>query len=259
MEHTTSSTRRPRTAILAGTAVIAIAAIVYFSFFYPPTKSDEVSGTIGAVKKYRSEQITEKDVNLASQQSDAIAVETAADNQAATELAATATTFEKTYHEFSNRYALDKTMRDQFERTISYAKSVSEGVLAQRQIESVGKTAQVSQYDKSAGAQQYDKAAGAQQYQKSMPALEKNAKEAFNRAAVEQLSKDIKSFDARIKEMAARPEVGKMAKLDKTATIDMRAGLSTLENRISVYQKNFQPMENRAGLENRTEVGNKAQ
>lgn len=54
-----------RIGIIAGAAAAIVAALVYFGGFYPP-KSDEAAGTIGAVKKYHSEQITEQDVVLGS-------------------------------------------------------------------------------------------------------------------------------------------------------------------------------------------------
>lgn len=56
-----------KTSWLIGGALLAILAVVYFSFFYPPTPEDEVTGTIGAAKKYRSDQITESDVTLAGE------------------------------------------------------------------------------------------------------------------------------------------------------------------------------------------------
>ena len=56
-----------KTSWLIGGALLAILAIVYFSFFYPPTPEDELTGTIGAAKKYRSDQITEGDVKLAGE------------------------------------------------------------------------------------------------------------------------------------------------------------------------------------------------
>ncbi len=52
-----------RALIIAGSLIAAL-AVVYFSFFYPPVSTSDTEGTIGAVKKYRAEQITEKDVVL---------------------------------------------------------------------------------------------------------------------------------------------------------------------------------------------------
>lgn len=50
---------------VAGGLIVALVLIVYFSFFYPPVANDEGQGSIGAAKKYRSEQITDKDVQFA--------------------------------------------------------------------------------------------------------------------------------------------------------------------------------------------------
>lgn len=52
-----------RALIIAGSLIAAL-AVVYFSFFYPPVSTSDTEGTIGAVKKYRTEQITEKDIVL---------------------------------------------------------------------------------------------------------------------------------------------------------------------------------------------------
>ncbi len=57
-----------KTPWLVGSALVAILAVVYFSFFYPPTPADDATGTIGAATKYRSEQISEGDVQLAGQE-----------------------------------------------------------------------------------------------------------------------------------------------------------------------------------------------
>ena len=51
--------------LFAGLAVVAIVAIVYFSFLYPPPSNDDTTGAIGAAKRYRAEQIQESDVQLA--------------------------------------------------------------------------------------------------------------------------------------------------------------------------------------------------
>ena len=43
--------------LLIGVAVVAVAVIVYFAFFHPPTSREDMEGTIGTVEKYRAEQI----------------------------------------------------------------------------------------------------------------------------------------------------------------------------------------------------------
>ena len=52
---------------LTGVA-IAVAAVVYFGFFFPPPPGDDVTGTIGAVQKYRAEQMSDDDVVLAGEE-----------------------------------------------------------------------------------------------------------------------------------------------------------------------------------------------
>jgi hypothetical protein len=48
---------------------VAIVAIAYFALYYPPPQDDQAQGTIGNVKKYRSEQINDKDVVVGGEQS----------------------------------------------------------------------------------------------------------------------------------------------------------------------------------------------
>jgi hypothetical protein len=57
--------KNKKTVWVAGGLIVALVLIVYFSFFYPPVANDEGQGSIGAAKKYRSEQITDKDVQFA--------------------------------------------------------------------------------------------------------------------------------------------------------------------------------------------------
>jgi len=54
--------KKPKTRLLIVGSIVAVVAVVYFSFFYPPVAPDEAQGTIGAAKKYRSQQISEGDV-----------------------------------------------------------------------------------------------------------------------------------------------------------------------------------------------------
>jgi hypothetical protein len=63
---------------------------VYFSFFYPPVSTSDTEGTIGAVKKYRAEQITEKDIMLDAMASVNIETVGQAAEQASTKLAESA-------------------------------------------------------------------------------------------------------------------------------------------------------------------------
>ena len=60
---TNPSKSRNKIALFSG-IVVAIIAIVYFSFYYPPTSKEDVLGTIGKAAKYRADQMTDKDVAL---------------------------------------------------------------------------------------------------------------------------------------------------------------------------------------------------
>jgi hypothetical protein len=63
-ENNTSPSGGSKRGLIIGGSVIVALVVVYFAFFYPPSSVRDTEGTIGAVKKYRSEQITEKDVVL---------------------------------------------------------------------------------------------------------------------------------------------------------------------------------------------------
>jgi tetratricopeptide (TPR) repeat protein len=65
MENATNKTpRSPKPILVIVGSLAAIAVVVYFSFFYPPVPAGDTEGTIGAVKKYRTTQISEADVVL---------------------------------------------------------------------------------------------------------------------------------------------------------------------------------------------------
>ncbi len=289
MEHTIHSTSKSRRTIMVGAGIVALAAIVYFSFFYPPTPSNEVSGTIGAVKKYRSEQITDKDVNLASQQSEAIAAETAADVQAANELAATASAFEKTYRSLDNRVVLDKQIKAEFQRTIASLEKASQITLQRtQQSPSYDKAIAQTSYEKTASQgnlqktnQQtldraaqptYDKSIGQSNLQKtSEQTLDRAAQPTFDRTAVVALQRSIKSLDAKAQEIVARPWEGRgKMTFDKSTQLEMSQKLGDLQKEATSYEKSMRAsfdkqagatMDNRAkqDLQNREQVGNKAQ
>ncbi|NOQ98285.1 MAG: hypothetical protein GQ561_08985, partial [Calditrichae bacterium] len=75
MENTPKS--RQRSAVLiAGSTIVAV-LILYLAFFYPWPGEGEVKGTIGAVEKYRSDQISEEDVILGNQLTNLTAAEKA--------------------------------------------------------------------------------------------------------------------------------------------------------------------------------------
>ena len=53
--------------MLWGVGVIAVGAICYFAFFYPPPSSENLSATVGAVQKHQTAQITDEDVYIAGE------------------------------------------------------------------------------------------------------------------------------------------------------------------------------------------------
>jgi Mg/Co/Ni transporter MgtE len=58
-----------RNRLLAGALVLVAAiVIVYFAFMYPPASKEDTSGAIGVASKYRSEQITDRDVILKNEE-----------------------------------------------------------------------------------------------------------------------------------------------------------------------------------------------
>ena len=59
--------------LIGGIVVVAAIVIVYFAFLYPPVSREDTSGAIGAAKKYRSEQITDRDVMLQDEENAAVA------------------------------------------------------------------------------------------------------------------------------------------------------------------------------------------
>ena len=48
--------------------LVAVLAIVYFAFIFPWPQSENAQGTIGGVKKYNAQQLSDKDVKLESMQ-----------------------------------------------------------------------------------------------------------------------------------------------------------------------------------------------
>lgn len=48
--------------------LVGVLAILYFAFIFPWPQNENVQGTIGGVKKYNQQQLSEKDVKLEAQQ-----------------------------------------------------------------------------------------------------------------------------------------------------------------------------------------------
>jgi len=59
--------------LVGGLVIVAAIVIAYFAFMYPPVSKEDTSGAIGVAKKYRSEQITDKDVMLKDEEAAAAA------------------------------------------------------------------------------------------------------------------------------------------------------------------------------------------
>ena len=59
-----NSSKGGKNVLVIGIGLVAVAAVVYFSFFYPPVPKEDAQGTIGMAKKYHSSQMSENDVAL---------------------------------------------------------------------------------------------------------------------------------------------------------------------------------------------------
>ncbi len=143
MENTArKSPMKTGTKVLIGGIAVAVLAVTYFSFFYPPTSTDDVLGTIGAAKKYRSEQITDKDVQLGGEViSEGESV--LADEKTVQDLQAAAASYEKSVATINSHPAYAKAVGEQLQRAsaallstaslaqrLSLTKSAAEGLLA---------------------------------------------------------------------------------------------------------------------------------
>jgi len=221
MDNPTKTTRGPKIALMGGIAVLAIVAIVYFSFFYPPAKTEDLSGTIGAAKKYRSEQITDKDVKLEGQASEAVAGNDAiADVQAAHEFAATASAFEKSFKALDSRVKLDATFRASYQRAAEVLNSVAQ---------SLGRAAK-STYDAREVADLQSSAAALERAASAVVA--NRAQVTLDRAAATDMQARMRTIDARARNLEARLS----AVLESRATIDSRAS-ATIDARAKVDAK----------------------
>jgi len=116
--------------LIAG-AVVAIVAVVYFSFYYPPTPAGDAQGTIGAAQKYRSEQITDKDVVTGAPSASPFAEQIMADAAAMEQLGSAARDLNKAIAEYGARPKFDKTIAADLgaaaaalEKTISFGKTI---------------------------------------------------------------------------------------------------------------------------------------
>ncbi len=243
MENPTTSSRGPKIALMGGIAVLAIVAIVYFSFFYPPAKTEDVSGTIGAAKKYRSEQITDKDVKLEGQSTEAISsTEGIADVQAAHEFAAVAGSFENTFKSLDNTMKLDAAFRNAYQRAALAMNSMAKSM----------ERAPSSSYDARMVADLRSNAAALERTasnllgQKSQGLLDRQAAldmRAQMNSIGDRASALQRTMEAAIGSRAldSRPSAG----IDAKPKIDARP--SSMDNKV------------KSSLDNRTSAGNKAQ
>jgi hypothetical protein len=95
--------------LIAG-AVVAIIAVVYFSFYYPPVPASDSQGTIGAAQKYRSEQIADKDVVTGVTATSPFAEQVMADAAAMDQLGSAAKDLGKAIAEYGSRPTFDKAI-----------------------------------------------------------------------------------------------------------------------------------------------------
>ena len=219
MDNPTKASRGPKIALMGGIAVLAIVAIVYFSFFYPPAKTEDVSGTIGAAKKYRSEQITDKDVKLEGQSSDALATgESIVDVQAANEFAATAKEFERTFRALDAQVKLDATARDTYQRAAIQLNSIASAL---------ARTPKNS-YDARAVAELRSSAA---ELERSAAAVVAAKAKTLDRAATMDMRTKLETMDARAIQMNARMT----AVMENKTTLDSRP--AAMDNQAKIDAK----------------------
>jgi len=243
MEGTPSKT--PRIAIMGGVAVLAIAVIVYFSFFYPPTKNEDVAGTIGVAKKYQSEQITDKDVKLGGAQTEAVATSgSIVDEAAAKEYAAAAAAFENAFKDFNSRINLgtkfiaeSRATAAAMNKIVEYAARAPQGTFSKNAVDELyAKAADLSARTKGgdfnkpsaeigakAGRADFGKAALEMQAGMATLSQKANAVEVAMRAAVESRA------SVGSKEMGSKP-------LESKSIGNKPLGTKSLENK---------PLENR--------------
>ena len=125
-----STTSGPKRSLFIGAAVLAICAVVYFSYHTASPRVDNASGTIGAAKKYRSTQIAESDVKLAEGGSaTAVTVKDPADDNAAMELRNTASALGLTARDLSARESFDATAAADLARSAAELGKTAQAVL----------------------------------------------------------------------------------------------------------------------------------
>lgn len=203
---------RPKRSILISAGVVAICAVVYFSYHTPPPSADSVSGTIGAAKKYRSEQISDKDVQVGEPASAVAPAKDPADDNVVTELKNTAAALGMSARDLASRSGFDRSIAAELGRTAAELEKTAQAVLdrqvsmeksvagdLQRQAVELNRTAELARrasLDRAAAAD-FHKNTGILERAalEAQPALERSAAAEFARtsASLERIANDLAS------------------------------------------------------------------
>ena len=219
--------KSPKRSMLVGAAVLAICVVVYFAYYFP-APLDDVSGTIGAAKKYRSEQISDKDVKLAEQGSaTATAVKDPADENAAMELRSTASALGRTARELSAKVGFDRAAADNLARAAAELGKTAQSLLDRQT--SMEKSAVADMQSQAAALEKSASAAlgwtvsrsAAADLERNAASLERTAmaaQPAFDRTAAAEFSRTALSLERAAKELEARQGFDRAASADLQRT-----------------------------------------
>jgi len=233
------SSKKQKRTLLIGGAMLAICAVMYFSYHTSSPSIGDTSGTIGAAKKYRPEQITGRDVRLSERQEGGIPIiQNTADDVAAAELRSTASALAKTAQDLAAKAGFDRTIAADLARTAAELGKTAQAVLDRQSAmeKSVmdDLQSQVSTLEKSAEAALVKKSmlnrTTLLELQKKTQSLERNAmaaQPAFERTAAAEFSRTALSLERTANDLKAhgldRNTVGDLQKtstaLEKTAQV----------------------------------------
>jgi hypothetical protein len=228
------TTSGPKRSLLIGAAVLAICAVVYFSYYTSSPGVDNASGTIGAAKKYRSGQIAESDVKLAEAGTHtAVTVKDPADENAATELRSTAAALGITARDLGAQQSFDRTAAADLARAAAELGKTAQVVLDHQA--SLEKTvvadlqSQASALQKSAAEALNNQASLAKSaivnLENSAQLLERAslaAQPAFERTAVAEFSRTAESLNN------AAKDLGSHQGFDKSAVAELQSTAAAL-------------------------------
>lgn len=218
----------PKRSLLIGAGVLAICGVVYLSYHSTAPNDDSVSGTIGAAKKYRSEQISDKDVRLAESASGVARAKDPADDNIVTELRSTAAALGKSAQDLAARSGFDRALAADLGRTAAELEKTAQAVLdrqvtmeksvagdLQRQVAELGRTVELARQTS------LDRAATAE-FQKNTGILERAAmaaQPALEKSAVAEFARTSASLDRVAADLSARAGYDRaaVAELQKTA------------------------------------------